>query len=283
MIPGRTLPPGWSGKLWALEQGRTQLTRRLTLLLDADIELRPGVLAALRTKMQQDSLHFVSLMAALRMRTFWEKLMLPAFVYFFKLLYPFRLANDPAYPNVAAAAGGCILLETRLIEDIGGFQALRNALIDDCALAQRVKARGDRTWIGLTRSAHSLRRYDKLAAIWDMVARSAFTELRYSTLRLLACTVVFLIAFGLPVAGLLFPNTAARVIAVIGIGAMMLSYLPILKFYALSSGWALGMPVVVMLYLFMTWSSATRYWRGARSHWKGRTYTRTLGSRENKS
>lgn len=283
VISGCALPTGWSGKLWALEQGRVHLNRRLTLLMDADIELQPGVLAALRAKMERDGLHFVSLMAALRMKTFWEKLLLPAFIYFFRLLYPFRLANDPTRRRIAAAAGGCILLETRLIDEIGGFQALRGALIDDCELARRVKALGYRTWVGLTHSVRSLRCYDELAAIWNMVARSAFTQLRYSTLLLLACTGIFVIAFWLPVAGLMFPHTIARWIAVIGLVAMMSSYLPTLRFYGLSGGWAIALPLIGTLYLAMTWTSAVRYWRGKRSRWKGRVYNKILDSEGNES
>ncbi|MFQ6022440.1 MAG: glycosyltransferase [Acidiferrobacterales bacterium] len=278
VVPGRPLPAGWSGKLWALEQGRPYLSSRLTLLMDADIELQPGALAALRAKLERDRLHFLSLMASLRMQTFWERLLMPAFIYFFKLVYPFRLANDPGCRKIAAAAGGCILLETRLIDEIGGFQALRGALIDDCELARRVKALGYRTWVGLTHSVRSLRCYDELAAIWNMVARSAFTQLRYSTLLLLACTGIFMIAFWLPIVGCVFPNTLARWIAVMTLVAMMLSYLPTLRFYGLSGGWAVALPLIGTLYLAMTWTSAVRYWRGKRSRWKGRVYSRTLDS-----
>jgi hopene-associated glycosyltransferase HpnB len=142
VVPGTPLPAGWKGKLWALEQERRQGETRLILLLDADIELRPGIMAALRAKLQRDKLQFVSLMALLRTESFWEKLLMPAFVYFFKLLYPFRLANDPGCTRMAAAAGGCILLEASVLEQIGGFASLRGALIDDCALAARVKERG---------------------------------------------------------------------------------------------------------------------------------------------
>ncbi len=278
VISGQALPAGWTGKLWALQQGRAYLERPLTLLLDGDIELAPGMIATLRRKMQQDQLRLVSLMAALRMQSYWEKLLLPAFIFFFRLLYPFRLANNPEQHRVAAAAGGCILLETNLIDEIGGFAALRGALIDDCTLARRVKSLGARTWIGLTHSVRSVRRYDSLRAIWNMVARSAFTQLHYSTSMLLGCTVVFVAAFWLPIAGLFFDDVPARALAVVALLAMVVSYLPTLRFYRLASGWALALPFIGTLYLAMTWSSALRYWRGQRSRWKDRVYGKTLDS-----
>lgn len=273
VVDGNPLPEGWSGKLWALEQGRTQLDRPLTLLLDADIELAPGMIAGLREKLRREQLQLVSLMAALRMRAFWERLLLPAFVLFFRLLYPFALANNPAWPRVAAAAGGCILLETRLLEEIDGFRSLRAELIDDCALAQRVKSRGARIWIGLTHGARSLRAYDHLDAIWGMVARSAFTQLRYSIGALLVCSVVLVTAFWLPPAALLAGDGPGRMLAAAALAAMVASYVPTLRFYGLSPVWALALPLTGTLYLAMTWSSACRYWRGERSQWKGRVYT----------
>lgn len=281
IVSVHTLPTGWSGKMWALEQGRKHLHTPFTLLLDADIELRPGIIATLRERMQRDNLALASLMASLRMRSFWEMLLMPAFIYFFKLLYPFRLSNAPHCQRVAAAAGGCVLLRTKVLKEIGGFHSLRDALIDDCALAARVKSLGYRTWVGLTHSVRSLRAYDDLSGIWNMIARSAFTQLRYSIVRLLACTAIFIIAFWVPPATLIVPDTTVRMVAVTTLGAMMLSYLPTLRFYSRSPAWALAMPLIGSLYLAMTWTSAVRYWRGSRSHWKKRTYAKTLdpGSR----
>ena len=276
VISVHALPVGWSGKLWALEQGFRYVHTPLTLLLDADIELSPGILAALREKMQQDDLALASLMASLRMQSFWERLLMPAFIYFFKLLYPFRLSNSPSCRQVAAAAGGCVLLRTRVLEELGGFHSLRDALIDDCALAERVKSLGYRTWVGLTHSVGSLRAYDDLAGIWNMVARSAFTQLHYSIVRLLACTAIFIIAFWIPPAVLMVPDAAVKMVAATTLGAMMLSYLPTLRFYSRSPAWVLAMPLIGSLYLAMTWTSAVRYWCGYRSYWKKRTYTKTL-------
>ena len=273
IIFGEPLPADWSGKLWALEQGFRHVNTPLTLLLDADIELQPGIVQALRQKLKGNHLHLVSLMAQMRMVNFWERLLMPAFVYFFKMLYPFRLCNS-SFTRVAAAAGGCILLETRLIKEIGGFKAIRNELIDDCALARRVKSLGYRTWIGLTHSVHSLRSYGNLAGIWIMVARTAFCQLRYSAILLGGTTMIMLMVFWLPIAGLFFPAAGAKIISACAFGALFLTYLPTLKFYGQSGAWALALPFIATLYLAMTWSSAVRYWVGSGSPWKGRFYAR---------
>jgi hopene-associated glycosyltransferase HpnB len=271
VISGEPLPAEWSGKLWALEQGFRHVNTPLALLLDADIELRPGIVQALRQKLEENHLQLVSVMAHLRMVNLWERLFMPAFVYFIKMVYPFRLSNSSS-TRVAAAAGGCILLETRLIEEIGGFKAIRNELIDDCALAKRVKALGYRTWIGLTHSVHSLRSYEDLADIWNMVARTAFCQLRYSAILLAGTTIIMLLVFWLPIAGLFFPATIAKIISACALAAMILSYLPALKFYGQSRSWALLLPLIATLYLAMTWSSAIRFWAGSGSPWKGRFY-----------
>lgn len=273
LVSGTALPAGWSGKLWALEQGRWQVRRPLILLLDADIELLPGMVAALRAKLRLDKLQLVSLMAQLRTESLWEKLLMPAFIYFFKLLYPFRLANDPACARVGAAAGGCILVEARVLEEIGAFASIRGELIDDCALAARVKERGFATWIGLSHSARSIRRYESLRPVWSMVARSAFTQLRHSSLLLLGATAVILAACCLPLLALGAGSRASAVLSLIALTAMVLSYLPTLKFYRLSPAWALALPLIGTLYLAMTWSSAYRWWLGRGSAWKGRTYS----------
>ncbi|UCG14822.1 MAG: glycosyltransferase [Deltaproteobacteria bacterium] len=273
VLAGKPLPPGWSGKLWALEQGRSHIRTPLTLLLDADIELEPGILAELRRAMETKGVHLVSLMATLRMSSFWERLLLPGFIYFFKTLYPFRLSNSD-HSRVAAAAGGCILLKTRILNEIGGFGGLRGELIDDCALARRIKGKGYKTWIGLSHSVLSLRGYEDLRTIWDMVARTAFTQLRYSGFMLALCTVFMVASFWLPPVGLLIPSVMAKALSALALGAMMLSYLPTLKFYGISFLWALTMPLIGTLYLAMTWTSAVNHWLGAGSHWKGRDYTK---------
>jgi len=272
VVAGSPLPDGWAGKLWALEQGRRTVDTPLILLLDADIRLQPGTLAAMRTRLHRDRLQLVSLMAELRMHSPWERMLLPAFVFFFRLLYPFGLANDPRR-RTAAAAGGCLLLEAAALDRAGGFASLRGAIIDDCSLARRIKAAGGRTWVGLSHAAISLRRYERLSAIRDMVARSAYTQLRYSALLLALCTVLMVAAFWLPLAALAGP-APARSVALVSLAAMATAYLPTLRFYRLPAWWCLALPVIGGCFLAMTWISALRYWRGERSRWKGRVYQR---------
>lgn len=273
IIKGKSLPSGWTGKLWALEQGRSHIRTPFTLLLDADIEPLPGIIGELKRAMQERDVQLISLMAELRMDTFWEKLLMPAFIYFFKLLYPFRLSNTGT-SRVAAAAGGCILLETRLLHEIGGFDSLRGELIDDCALARRIKTLGYKTWIGLTHSVRSIRPYEKLRTIWEMVARTAFTQLHYSGLLLALCTAIMVLSFVVPGLGLFLPSGMAKFFSALGLAIMILCYLPTLKFYGLPGRWALALPLIGILYLAMTWTSAMRYWLGGGSHWKGRAYSK---------
>ena len=269
---GAALAEGWTGKLWALEQGRQRIETPLTLLLDADITLRPGMIRALRDKKEESGAALVSVMAALRMRGGWEKLLLPAFIFFFRLLYPFHLSNGPGR-RVAASAGGCVLIETSVLARIGGFEAIRGALIDDCALARAVKDAGHRTWIGVSRGTESHRAYPTLGVVWQMVARTAYTQLRYSPVLLLVCTVLMALMFWAPIAGLGGPP-AAQIAGGVGLVAMAVCYLPTVRYYRLSPAWALTMPLIGTLYLAMTWHSALRHWGGRRSEWKGRVYGR---------
>jgi hopene-associated glycosyltransferase HpnB len=239
--------------------------------LDADIELAPGIVSLLLKKAKTEGLEFISLMARLRMQGFWERLLMPAFIYFFKLLYPFRRSNTPS-SKVAAAAGGCILLETALLRRLGGFEPIRDALIDDCALAGAAKSLGAHTWIGLTHSAKSLRAYGGFREISNMVARTAFYQLRYSVSLLFFLTLAMTLLFWIPVVGFGFPSTGAKILSALSLTAMMASYLPTLRFYGLPMGWSAALPLVGTLYLAMTWISAIRFWRGLGARWKGRAY-----------
>jgi len=271
IIQSPPVPSGWSGKLWALEQGRLQVTTPYTLLLDADIELVRGIVKTLREKMNREGIPFVSLMAMPSMSGSWEKLLMPAFVHFFKVLYPFGRVNSNR-TRVAAAAGGCILVETRILDQIGGFESIRSAVIDDCALARRVKLQGSKVWLGLTHSVKSVRTYQRLREIWDMVARTAFTQLHYSVGLLILCTSVMLLVYQVPVVMLASVNILIRCLALGSLVIMFLTYVPTLRFYHRSWAWALGLPLVAALFLAMTWTSAIRYWRGERTRWKGRIY-----------
>ena len=278
VIPGAPLEPGWAGKMWALEQGRRHATRPLILLLDADIELKPGTIAALLRKREETGTTLVSLMAELSMANLVERLLIPAFVYFFKLVYPFALSNTRSR-LVAAAAGGCVLIERAALDEIGGFGALRGAIIDDCALAREIKASGRRTWIGLTRGALSLRGYATMDPLWRMVSRSAYTQLGYSPLLLGLATFLMALAFWVPLIALVaFPAVDAKLIAAAGLIAMIASYVPTLRYYDRSPLWGLALPLIGTLYLAMTWHSAIDYYRGQRTSWKGRVYDRNMTS-----
>jgi hopene-associated glycosyltransferase HpnB len=277
VIQGQSMPEGWTGKLWALDQGLTEVKTPLTLLLDADIELAPGIIAALLDKRRRDGLQMVSLMATLEARGFWEKLLLPAFVYFFKLLYPFHLSNS-SFKWVAAGAGGCVLIEIDVLREVGAFTSLKGELIDDCALAAKVKAAGHRIWTGLSHSVVSHRRYDGIGKIWEMVARTAYTQLRYSPLLLAGCVAVLSWAFWLPVIGLVAGDPTGRLLSLAALITMIITYLPTLRFYRLSPLWAVLLPLTGTLYLAMMVDSAWRYLRGVRSTWRGRVYRSAPGS-----
>ena len=213
----------------------------------------------------------MSLMVRLHCASGWERLLIPAFVYFFKLLYPFRLVADPR-SRVAGAAGGCILLETRCLEAIGGFERLRGALIDDCTLARHVKRLGLPVWLGLSRAVRSARRSEGLEEVRDMVARTAYTQLRCSPAWLLGCTVALVLAFVVPVLALAVGGPGARAAAALALVAMATSYAPTLRFYQLSPARAALLPVSGFLFLWMTWISALRHWRGEGARWRGRAY-----------
>jgi hopene-associated glycosyltransferase HpnB len=273
VVQSAPLPGGWGGKLWALEQGRLHVTTPYTLFLDADIELARGIVKTLREKMDRQGIPFLSLMAVPSMSSSWEKLLMPAFVYFFKVLYPFRRVNSQQ-TRVAAAAGGCILVESRLLDQIGGFESIRSAVIDDCALAGRVKSQGFKIWLGLTHSVKGVRGYQDLKQIWDMVARTAFDQLHYAVGLLVLCTLVMVLVYQVPVLMVVSTNILIRYLSMGSLVIMVLTYVPILRFYDRSWAWALCLPLIAALFLAMTWTSAIRYWRGERTRWKGRVYKR---------
>jgi hopene-associated glycosyltransferase HpnB len=271
VLQGNPLPSGWTGKLWALEQGWLSTRTGLILLLDADIELDARMIGALKQKLIDEQLDLVSIMAQLRMETFWEKLLAPAFIFFFKLLYPFSLGNNPS-SALGVAAGGCILVRSEALRKTGAFASIRNAIIDDCALASSIKKSGGRTWTGLSLSVRSHRPYPHLSNFWEMVERTAFTQLRYSIWLLLATTFIMVLVFWLPWSGLLSSSLVVRCFAIAGLCAMISTYLPTLRYYRRAILWAPILPFAGGLFLLMTWSSALRYWRGKRSEWKGRVY-----------
>lgn len=271
LVPGAPLPPGWGGKLWALEQGLAGVERPWVLLLDADIVLEPGVIAGLVGLAEERGAGLVSVMATLRAETFWERLFVPAFIYFFKLLYPFSRVNDPG-SRVAAAAGGCILVRAALLREIGAFEAIRGALIDDCALAARAKHHGARLWLGMSRSVRSLRAYG-FESFWHMVSRTAFTQLGYSPLLLAATLAALALLFVVPLAAVLLGGTLVHaVVGASAVIAMCASFAPVIRFYDLPLSWALTLPAAAVGFGAMTLASAVNYWRGTRAVWKDRSY-----------
>ncbi len=278
VVCGEPLPTGWAGKLWALEQGQKLVDRPFVLLLDADIELGSRFVPTLLREAQRRNASLVSIMAELHCATFWERLLTPAFVFFFKLLYPFAWSNDPRR-RTAAAAGGCMLVRTAALREIGGFSAIRGALIDDCTLASALKRAAPPIWLGVSRSVRSLRAYAALADFWAMVSRSAFTQLRYSGALLILTTVLMFVVLLAPVAAvaaLALGGSAVAIVGALAWIAMSAAYYSVVRFYRLSSLWALTLPFSASLFLAMTWSSAFAYWRGAHGNWKNRSYDRTL-------
>lgn len=264
------LPKGYTGKLWALEQGRRQAKTPYVVLLDADIHLAAGTLAGLRQKLQKERKDLVSLMAQPSLSSFAEKAIMPAFIYFFKLLYPFRLANTPHFKWVAAAAGGCIFTKSEVLEKIGGFAALQGALIDDCTLARKVKEAGYSTWLGLTHSAQSVRPVAGLKDLGNMIARTAFSQLRYSYALLLMAAALLGVAFIVPVMGLWeWPALSAKW-SLAALLLMFATLIPTLRYYRLSPLWAILLPATAAFYLAMTLLSAWRYSRGEKVRWRGR-------------
>lgn len=276
IISGTTLPTGWSGKLWALEQGFAHVKTAYILLLDADIVLDKGMIATLLHKAEHEQLAFVSLMAEPNMSNFIERLLMPAFVFFFKLLYPFQLSNTPE-SKIAAAAGGCILVKREALRKIGAFHCLRDALIDDCTLASRIKQAGFLTWTGLSHSVKSHREYQTLLPIWNMVSRTAYTQLNYSIFWLLVCTLLMVSLFWFaPVGSFLAGGWLGIMIGLFTWVAMLIAYIPTLRFYHCSTLWVVTLPLIGSLFLLMTWTSALKYWRGERASWKNRRYEISL-------
>jgi hopene-associated glycosyltransferase HpnB len=278
VVAGGPLPGDWAGKLWALEQGLAAVDRPFVLLLDADIEIAPGLVATLLREAHARNASLMSLMAELHCTTFWERLLTPAFVFFFKLLYPFAWVADPRR-RTAAAAGGCMLVRSDALRAIGGFAAIRGELIDDCALAAALKRAHAPIWLGMTHSVRSLREYSGLRDFWSMVSRSAFTQLGYSTIWLLLAVALMIATLLAPVAGAIVaavtqdvPLLALALVAWLVMGA---AYWPLVRFYRLPPAWALTLPAAGALFLAMTVSSAVGYWRGTRASWKERAYARS--------
>jgi len=271
VIGGSPMPPGWTGKLWAVRQGIRIAQGRAPdylLLTDADIVHAPHALAALVARAQSGGYELASLMVRLHCASAWERLLVPAFVWFFFMLYPPRWVADPR-ARTAAAAGGCMLIRREALEEIGGIDSIRGEIIDDCALARRVKARG-RVWLGATRDTISVREYRSWRPLWDMIARCAFAQLGYSAAALIGMVVALLVIFVAPPLLLLSGSVIGMMIGGIAWLAMSLAYLPILRFYRCPVWLAPLLPLIALFYTAATIGSAVQFWRGRGGRWKGR-------------
>lgn len=275
--------PGWTGKLWALRHGiahaRTARPEEpeFLLLTDADIAHEPDSLRELVAAATSADLDLVSQMARLRVVSFWERLVVPAFVYFFAQLYPFRRINRPG-SRTAAAAGGCVLLRTATAVRTGVPDRIRQAVIDDVSLARAVRRGGGRIWLGLAERVDSVRPYPVLGDLWRMVSRSAYAQLRHSPLVLLGTVAGLVLVYLVPPAALLAGLTTGHpAVAWAGGLAWLLmagTYLPMLRYYRQPAALAPLLPFTALLYLLMTVDSAVRHYRGRGAAWKGRTYAR---------
>ncbi|MFC7217686.1 glycosyltransferase [Streptomyces polyrhachis] len=270
---------GWTGKLWAVRHGvalaRERMDAEYLLLTDADIAHVPGSLRALVGAARGGGYDLVSQMARLRVATGWERLIVPAFVYFFSQLYPFRWVNRPG-ARTAAAAGGCVLLRTGAAVRSRIPESIRHAVIDDVSLARAVKRDGGRIWLGLATGVDSVRPYPRLAELWRMVARSAYAQLLHSPLLLAGTVLGLLLVYVAPplavLAGLLGGPLPALAAGGAAWALMTLSFLPMLRYYGLAPWDALLLPFTAVLYLLMTLDSARQHYRGRGAAWKGRTY-----------
>lgn len=273
IVAAHTLPPGWTGKVWAMQQGATRGLdandpAQYVLFSDADIAHGAGAVRELVSRAHAGNCDLVSFMVRLNVNTRAEKLLIPAFVFFFKMLYPFPHVNNPRHP-LAGAAGGTMLLRRTALERIGGLTVIQNELIDDCALARAVKSGGHNIWLGLSDTSYSTRSYGSLSEIVHVIARTAYTQLNYSPLRLLGCILGLFLTFLAPPL-LLLAGGCPAVLSGLAWLLMSASYVPMLRFYGRSPLYALTLPLTACLYLWATLLSAWRHHRGQGGQWKGR-------------
>jgi hopene-associated glycosyltransferase HpnB len=269
VLDGAPLGAGWTGKLWAMSQGVAHAKApELLLLTDADIAHAPDNLRRLAARAEAGGLTLVSLMAELRCDTFAEKMLIPAFVFFFDMLYPFGLVNDPRR-KIAAAAGGCMLVRRGALEAAGGVEAIRAAIIDDCAIGAIMKRQGP-VWLGLTRRAQSIRSYGGFPEISRMVARSAYAQLNYSPLILAGTLLGMVLTYLVPPVFAVFGHGVSRWMGLAAWLLMSLSFQPMLAFYRRSPLWGFALPLIGALYSGFTVQSAVDVWTGKGGFWKGR-------------
>ena len=267
------MAPGWTGKLWAVNRGLGEAERlapqaKYVLLTDADILHEPTSVKQLVARAEHGGCKLVSLMARLKTETLAERALIPAYIFYFQKLYPFSWVSDPAH-KMAGAAGGCMLVDRAALNAIGGIGAIRDQLIDDCALGKAIKAQGP-IWLGLADGVASLRGYPRWADVWMLIARSAFTQLGFSAAMLVVATVSMLATYVMPPLLTVFAEGSARLVALVAWLMMALAYQPTLRYHHLAPLWALALPLVAAFYTAATIDSALRYWSGRGGQWKGR-------------
>ena len=276
VVPSPSLPPGWSGKLWAVHSGLSYVQTlaeppEYLLLTDADILHADDSLTNLVRRAVRDRLVLVSLMARLRCVSFAERALVPAFVFFFQMLYPFAWVNR-ADRTTAAAAGGCMLVDRSALRAAGGIEAIRGELIDDCALARLLKRRGGAIWLGLGTRVASLRAYAAVGEIRRMVARSAYAQLEYSPWMLLGATAAMLVTSIAPPLLAIFARGAPQALGAAAWALMAVAFQPMVRFYRVSPWWGVALPAIAGAYLAFTWDSFWQNLRGTGGAWKGRVH-----------
>jgi hopene-associated glycosyltransferase HpnB len=272
VLHGEALPPGWTGKVFAMHQGIAYAETAAPdyfLLTDADIEYPPGAVTRLVARAKASGTVLTSLMVRLNCESLAERALIPAFVFFFQMLYPFAWVNQRD-AKTAAAAGGCMLVERRALARAGGIAKIRAALIDDCALARLLKAEGP-IWLGLSDDVLSLRSYRRFGNIRRMVARSAYAELDCSPVLLIATVAGMVLTYLAAPILAIFAPFPANAVAALAWALMTLTFLPILRFYRVSPLWAAALPLIAAAYLAFTLDSAYQHWRGRGGAWKGRS------------
>ena len=273
IVTGKPLAPGWSGKLWAVQQGLDQPQAQAAdyvLLTDADIVHPPDHISSLVAKAETDSLDLVSEMVSLRCETPAEHAFIPAFVFFFQMLYPFSWVADPRR-STAGAAGGTMLVSRAALTRIDGVSRIRNRLIDDCALASQIKSTGGRIWLGHASATRSLRVYANWTEIWNMIARTAYEQLNYSPFVLAGCVLAMALVYCAPPL-LLFARGLPALLGSLTWLLMALAFQPTLRRYRRSPLWGLALPAIGAFYLCATMASAIRHYSGRGGGWKNRVY-----------
>lgn len=276
VVKAPDLPAGWGGKVWAMQAGYNAVKETMpkadyVLFTDADIEHANDSLRELVCRAESGRLTLASFMVRLNCHSLWERLLIPAFVFFFMMLYPFNWVRDRE-SKVAAAAGGAMLARCAALDAVGGFAPMRDALIDDCALARLMKSQGP-IWLALSDRTFSIRHYPAFDDIFNMIARTAYTQLNYSPLLLLVCVAGMIATFLLPVGAFIFGTDAVQLAGFVAWFLMAFAYMPTLRTYRQSSLMAWALPGIALVYLLATIDSARRHWQGAGGLWKGRAHS----------